>query len=134
MTQQLDAKGFFQSLLDVSFTHFVTTKIIKVLYVLAMVVILLAGLMYLIAGLTTGGVIALVSIVLVPIVTLISVVYARVILEFVVVVFRISEHTAVMAQAAAGNVADTPTWTGTTADADPALGSEHPEPPSHPAG
>ncbi len=85
-------KGFFGSLFDLSFSSLVTTKIIKVLYVLALIVIGLGALALIITGFAdsvTSGVLMLV--IVAPLFALLYVVYTRVILEVVIVLFRILE-------------------------------------------
>ena len=58
-------KGFLGSLFDVSFSSLITTRVIKVIYILSMILIGLMALVYLI--------------------------YVRVILEVIICVFRITE-------------------------------------------
>jgi Domain of unknown function (DUF4282) len=48
-------RGFFGSLFDLSFTSFVTTKLIKVLYVLSLVILAIAYVVIAIAFFTSGG-------------------------------------------------------------------------------
>jgi hypothetical protein len=86
--------GFFGSLFDLSFTSLVTTRIIKVLYVLAIVVIGLYTLVFIAAGFshsTADGIVVLV--IGAPIFALISLIYTRVLLEVVIALFRIMENT-----------------------------------------
>ena len=45
-TQAADTRGFLGALFDFSFTSFVTTKIIKVLYVLILIMVVIAALFY----------------------------------------------------------------------------------------
>ena len=85
----MNDKGFFPALLDLSFSELVTTKVIKVLYVLG---ILLAAIQWLawvfmangfvgfMIGLVGGGVMFFFSVVLL-----------RVSLELIMVIFRISD-------------------------------------------
>jgi hypothetical protein len=49
-----DRKGFFGSLFDLSFTEFVTTRVVKVLYVLTLVLLVL-GYLGIAVALFTGG-------------------------------------------------------------------------------
>lgn len=100
--------SFFGSLFDLSFTSLVTTRIIKVLYVLAIVVIGLYTFIFIAAGFnhsTADGILVLV--IGAPIFALISLVYTRVLLEVVIALFRIMENTGeLVAQAgAAGSTA-----------------------------
>jgi len=84
--------GFFARLFDVSMKSFITPSIIKVLFVLGLVVISIFSLILLIAGTQAedGGV---VLILLAPLYWFIGVLYLRVILEVIVVLFRIEENT-----------------------------------------
>lgn len=96
-------KGFFGSLFDLSFSSLVTTKIIKVLYVLALIVIGLGALALIITGFAdsvTSGVLMLV--IVAPLFALLYVVYTRVILEVVIVLFRILETNQQIAANTAG--------------------------------
>ena len=68
-----DTKGFFGSLFDLSFTSLVTTRIIKVLYVLAIIVIGLYVLIFIAGGFSrssSAGIFVL--LILAPLFTLIS--------------------------------------------------------------
>ena len=93
------AKGFLGSLFDFSFTHFITSKLIKVLYGLA---IAGAGLMtiFAIGGAFNSSTIAGVLMLLIggPLLFLLYVILARVWLEVLIVIFRISEYTAEIAE------------------------------------
>jgi Domain of unknown function (DUF4282) len=85
-------KGFFESLFDISFTSFITTKIIKFLYVLALIVVGLFALIFVVAAFrasTAAGVFTL--LILAPLLSLIYIVYARVTLELIIQIFRITE-------------------------------------------
>jgi hypothetical protein len=85
-------RGFFGSLFDISFTSFVTTKIIKVIYVLTLVMIGLVALAFVVGAFHESAALGLFVLVIgAPIGALIYTIYARVILEFIVQVFRISE-------------------------------------------
>ena len=86
-------KGFFGSLFDLSFTEFVTTRIIKVLFVLAIIGSGIGALAVLIGGIASGGAQAFISIILAPIVFLLYVVLAGIWLEVIIVLFRIAENT-----------------------------------------
>jgi uncharacterized membrane protein len=89
-----DTKGFFGSLFDLSFTSLVTTRIIKVLYVLAIVLIGLYALVFIAGGFshsTSAGVVVL--LIIAPIFALVSLIYTRVLLEVIIALFRIMENT-----------------------------------------
>jgi Domain of unknown function (DUF4282) len=87
-----DSKGFLGALFDFGFQSFVTPKVIKVLYVLIMIGTVVSALVFTIiafkASLTFGVVTLLFGD---PLFILIVLAIYRIILEFFVVIFRISE-------------------------------------------
>ena len=88
-------KGFFGSLFDLSFTSMVTTKIIKMLYVLTLIALGFFGLIFTIAAFKVDAAAgALTLLILAPLGFVFYAVYARVLLEFVMAVFRIMETNA----------------------------------------
>ena len=98
-------EGFFESLFDMSFTAFITTRIVKFLYILAIVVAGLMSLALVIGGARSlpneyGGVFVL--FIAAPLFFLISVIFARVVLESIIVMFRIAEHAAEIADQGQG--------------------------------
>lgn len=85
-------KGFLGSLFDVSFSSLITTKVIKVIYILSMILIGLTALFFVAAAFTESagaGVITL--LVFAPLAALLYLIYVRVILEVIICVFRIME-------------------------------------------
>jgi hypothetical protein len=86
------------AILDFSFTNFVTTKLIKVLYAISLIFIVLGFFVSLLVGIWTmfdssfgsGAVILCMS----PFVLVIYVLMARVWSEFIIVIFRIAENMA----------------------------------------
>lgn len=107
------AKGFFGSLFDLSFTSLITSKIIKLLYILSIVVAGIAALSVIassFAASTTAGIFSL--LIVAPLIFIVSVIYARVLLEIIIVIFRISEHAAEIA--AQGRSNQTPGEGGST--------------------
>lgn len=96
----MQEKGFFGRLFDLSFNEFITTKIIKVLYVLSMIGAGFWALSVLFAGFATktfGG--AVFGLIGAPIAFVLCVILARIWLETLIVLFRIAENTAKMAGA-----------------------------------
>ena len=92
------AKGFLESLFDFSFTTFVTSKLIKILYVLSIVCAALGSLFLIVIGFTLSTALGVLMLLIAsPLLFLSSVIYARVLLEIMIVIFRISEHTAEIA-------------------------------------
>lgn len=94
----METKGFFASLFDLSFTEFVTTRIIKVLYVLAIILAAIASLAMLIGGFSRGAGGAIMGLILAPLLFLLYVIMARVWLEVIIVLFRIAENTGRMVE------------------------------------
>jgi uncharacterized membrane protein len=89
-----DRKGFFGSLFDLSFTSLVTTRIIKVLYVLAIILIGFYALVFIAGGFSNSTPVGvLVLLIIAPLFTLISLIYTRVLLEVIIALFRIMENT-----------------------------------------
>lgn len=88
----METKGFLGSLFDFTFTEFVTTRIIKLLYVVVILFAALGALGILVSGLdsiATGIGALLVS----PLIFLLVVLLGRIWLELIIVTFRIAENT-----------------------------------------
>jgi hypothetical protein len=86
-------RGFFQSLFDISFTSFITTKIVKFLYILALVLIGLGALAFIASAFRANAALGLVVLLIVaPLGSLLYVIYTRVVLEVIIQIFRINEH------------------------------------------
>jgi hypothetical protein len=85
--------NFVRSLYDFSFTTFITTRIVRVLYIIVTVVYSLFAVISFITLITRGGFYIAVAIVAVPIAYVLYLAFARVILEVIAVVFRIAEYT-----------------------------------------
>ncbi|MCK6528787.1 DUF4282 domain-containing protein [Myxococcota bacterium] len=96
-----DQVGFFSALLDLSFSNFVTTKIIKVVYVLLLIGVVLGAL-----GMAATGLVALleeelagaVMILASPFALGIGILLVRVYMELVIVLFRVAEYAGEIAQ------------------------------------
>jgi hypothetical protein len=88
------ADNFWARFFDLSFEHFITPSIVKVLFVIAMVLIGLGMLAWVIVGFVSFGVYGILVLIGTLIVGFVSVLLARVFLEMVVVFFRIRDDTA----------------------------------------
>ncbi len=89
------AKGFLASLFDFSFSSFVATRVVKVLYVLIVVIAGLYALGLLALGFRAGTVVGLLFLLVVcPLVFIVFVAVYRVLLEVMVVIFRMAEDLA----------------------------------------
>ncbi|MGI9022195.1 MAG: DUF4282 domain-containing protein [Acidimicrobiales bacterium] len=87
-----EAKGLFKSLYDFNFSSLITTKVIRFVYALVVVVYSLVAIGLFILGLASGeasGVFG--SLIVVPIAYLLYLVFTRIWMEFLIVVFRIGE-------------------------------------------
>jgi hypothetical protein len=88
-------KGFLASLFDVNFESFITTRIVRVLYVLTMIVFALAAIAYTVWAFTESIGFGLVMLVIIaPLTYLLYLIYTRVVLEIFVAIFRIMESNA----------------------------------------
>jgi hypothetical protein len=92
-------KGFFVRLFDLSFSDFVTTKIVSLLYIIAIILAGLLSLAMLSNGLNSrSGWTGVASLISAPLFFFLFVLLARIWLEAVVVVFRIADNTSIMAR------------------------------------
>ena len=89
-----EAKGFIGALFDLSFTAFITTKLVKVLYILCIVGGAFGALGMIGSGFMAGATSGLIAVVVAPLGFLAAVIFARVYLELVIVIFRGVEHLA----------------------------------------
>lgn len=92
-----EASGFLSALFDLSFTSFITTKLIKVLYILGMIGAGCWALVMAAGGITQGG-IGYLLVLAAPLLFLLGVIYFRVMMEVIMVVFRGAEHLAEIAR------------------------------------
>lgn len=86
-----ERKGMIESLVDFSFTSFVTGRLIQVLYIVGFSLGALVAVLAILRGFSESFLAGLGSLVLIPLVFLIFVMFLRVWLEVLVVVFRIAE-------------------------------------------
>ena len=83
---------FFNALFDFSFSEFITTKIIKVIYGLGILVAAVLALLIIINGFGNGFLVGILAIIVSPIIFIVYTILVRVWLEVVIVLFRISEN------------------------------------------
>jgi hypothetical protein len=88
-----DSRGFLAALFDFSFTSYVTPKVIRVLYILAVIGLGLFSFLIVVGGFFLGGpLVGLLALVIVaPLYFFWSLALYRITLEFFVVIFRIAE-------------------------------------------
>jgi len=88
----MPTQGFLASLFDVSFSSLITTRVMKILYILSMVLIGLTALVFVGAAFSNSVAAGLFTLVVIaPFVSLLYLVYVRVLLEIVIAIFRIME-------------------------------------------
>jgi hypothetical protein len=88
----MQAKGFFSSLFDYSFSSYITPRIIKVLYVLATVIVALWTLLIILAAFRASSGLGIVTLLIIgPICFVIAMIWARVGLEALSAFFRIHQ-------------------------------------------
>jgi hypothetical protein len=101
----IQQKGFFASLFDISFDSLITTKIIKVLYVLILIVIGIVSLILIATSFSQGGGSGVAAIIFVPIGALLYTIMARVYLEVLIILFKIGENTSKLVELQGGSPA-----------------------------
>jgi len=97
MSTQLQPAGFFGALFDFSFSSFITAKLIRVIFGLGLIVVGFGALSMLIAGFSQGFMAGILALILAPLVFLLFAMYLRVVLEVLIVLFRIAENVALIA-------------------------------------
>ncbi len=89
----MENKGTIGLLFDLSFSEFVTTRMIKVLYVLGIIGAAIGSLIMLGTGFRNGFGSGLLALILAPLVFLLWTLLARMWCELIIVAFRIAENT-----------------------------------------
>lgn len=98
--------GGIGALLDLGFERFVTLSVIKVVYVLGMAVIGLVYVGVVIAAFTQGFLAAIGAIVVGGLYVLLNLIFLRMWLELIVVMFRIGENTSKLVELRGGTPAE----------------------------
>ena len=99
MSSSFDSPPGMGALFDLSFTRFLTVSVIKVIYILGIVLLALGWLIFVIGGFSQGFMYGVLGIIFGTILALIELLFLRVWLELIVVIFRIGENTSAMARA-----------------------------------
>ena len=86
-------KGFIGMLFDLSFTEFVATRIIKILFIIGVFFSAIWTLGFISGGFSIGKVVGVIFLLLSPLFFLLSVLLSRIWCELIIVVFRIAENT-----------------------------------------
>ncbi len=85
-------KGFVGMIFDSSFSEFVTTRVIKVLLYLAMIVNAIWTIVIIVGGFSQGVLAGIIALILSPLIYIILMLIARIYLELLIVVFRIADE------------------------------------------
>ncbi len=85
--------GFLGSLFDLSFRHFITPRMISLLFILSLIGVGLWALVMIVYGFTVGAGTGFLTFILALIFVVLGVLFSRLYLELVVVLFRIAENT-----------------------------------------
>jgi uncharacterized protein DUF4282 len=93
------AAGFMSSLFDLSFTNFITPKIIKVLFVISIVLLALETLAIIGTAFMSNVMFGILALLIIgPLVFLFGVIYTRVVMEVLIQIFRGVEYLADIAK------------------------------------
>jgi len=95
-------KGFFESLFDFSFKDFITPRIVSILYGLSIAGVGLAVLVSIINGFRWGAGAGLTALIVGAIMFFLGVIYVRVVLEVMVILFHIAGHVGDIAEQGRG--------------------------------
>jgi Domain of unknown function (DUF4282) len=94
-----EAAGFITSLFDLSFSKFITTKLIKVLFVISIALAAFGSLALVVTGFTASAIAGILMLLIgAPLLFFFYVIYARVMMELIMVIFRSSEYLAEIAK------------------------------------
>ena len=90
--------GFLPTLLDASFRNLLTLRLVRVLYLCALIVVGTTAFFLLFAGFSGGARTAVSALLMVPVLALLVIGLVRVVLEAAVIVFRMGEHSERMSE------------------------------------
>ncbi len=94
----MDNKSPLALLFDVSFTEFITTRVIKALFIISVVFAGIGSLTFLWTGIRGGFLKGILFLILTPVVFLLWTLMARIWCELIIVAFRIAENTGKMVE------------------------------------
>ncbi|HSK89921.1 MAG TPA: DUF4282 domain-containing protein [Euzebyales bacterium] len=89
--------GFLSTLFDATFSHLLALRLVRVLYLIALMSIGTVAFVMVFSGIGQGGATALLAVVVIPALALFAIAVVRVVLEVVVVILRLGEQTERMA-------------------------------------
>jgi uncharacterized membrane protein len=85
--------GFVASLLDRSFSQFITPKLVKILFVLGIIASVIYPIIFIVSGFRGSVSAGILMLILSPLFFLLMVIILRVYLELILIMFRIEENT-----------------------------------------
>ena len=88
-----EEKGILESLFDLSFSELVTTKLVKIMYIIAIGASGIFALVMVIGGFSDSVGTGFGMIIISPIVFFLNILFARIWLELIIVLFKIAENT-----------------------------------------
>lgn len=98
MKKDMKTGKFLKNLFDFSFKKFVTTRIVRFIFWINVVAAAALGVMTIIGGFRESVILGILAVIFTPIFYVIYIAIIRVLLEVVVVVFRIGEYTEEIAE------------------------------------
>jgi hypothetical protein len=102
-------RGFFASLYDMDFKNLIAERVIRILYWLIVIVISITAVLALLRALFDDGLVGIVlTFILTPLLYLVELIFTRVVLEVLIVVFRMAED--VRAIRTGGGAPPQPAW------------------------
>lgn len=88
-----ETKGFLGSLFDLSFSQMITTKLVKIFYIITIGMSCLISLSMIIGGFSNSAGSGFLMLILAPIVFFLQIIFSRIWLELVIVAFKIADNT-----------------------------------------
>ncbi len=89
----MNQKGALETLFDFSFSEFITTRIIKIIFIIGILGAAVGTLFFIIAGFSYKVLVGILFLLVSPIIFFIYVLAARVWCEMIIVIFKIAENT-----------------------------------------
>jgi hypothetical protein len=89
--------GLLRTLFDATFSHLLGLRLIRLLYLVALLSIGTYGFIAMFLGISQGGMAAVLSVFVVPFLALLAIALVRAVFEVLVTIFRIGEQTERMA-------------------------------------
>ena len=85
-------KGFIGTIFDFSFSEFITTRVIKFVLGLAIIINAIVTVVFIVEAFQQGVGLGIIILVLSPLIYLVMMLLARIYLELIIVIFRIAEN------------------------------------------